>query len=101
MYNALSAGFGGPKSANGSRSETRMMVDGKEILDIIREDGPKEDFDDPQEYENACYNVAKLLLFLLKTGTLNDYLLAEEGEDVGVEIKNQIKRACNIYGIRL
>lgn len=101
MYNELSAGFGGPKSANGSRSETRMMVDGKEILDIIREDGPKEDFDDPQEYENDCYNVAKLLLFLLKTGTLNDYLLAEEGEDVGVEIKNQIKRACNIYGIRL
>ena len=78
-----------------------MMVDGKEILDIIREDGPKEDFDDPQEYENDCYNVAKLLLFLLKTGTLNDYLLAEEGEDVGVEIKNQIKRACNIYGIKL
>ena len=101
MYNELSAGFEGPKSANRSRSETLMMVDGKEILDIIREDGPKEDFDDPQEYENDCYNVAKLLLFLLKTGTLNDYLLAEEGEDVGVEIKNQIKRACNIYGIRL
>ena len=101
MYNELSAGFGRLKSANRSRSETLMMVDGKEILDIIREDGPKEDFNDPQEYENDCYNVAKLLLFLLKTGTLNDYLLAEEGEDVGVEIKNQIKRACNIYGIRL
>lgn len=101
MYNVLRTGSDGSILVKESRSEVNMIVNGKELLDIIREDGPREDFDDPQEYENDCFNIAKLLLFLLKTGTLKDYLMEEENQDVGVEIKNQIKRACNIYGIRL
>jgi|TARA_R110002020_G_C16225123_1_gene767939 hypothetical protein len=101
MYNVIGAGLNRLKKKKESRSEVHMIVNGKVLLNIIREDGPKEDFDDPQEYENDCFNVAKLLLFLLKTGTLRDYLGGEEDLEVGVEIKNQIKRACNIYGIRL
>lgn len=78
-----------------------MIVDGKKLLNIIIEDGAREEFPTEQDYENDCFNIAKLLLFLLKTESLGDYLSDDEFDETGLEIKNQIKRACNIYGIRL
>ena len=78
-----------------------MFINGKKLLEIIRDDGPKESFDDPQEYENDCFNVAKLIMYLVGNGGLQDYLLKMNEDDDDVTIKNQVKRACNLYGIKV
>ena len=48
MYNVLRTGSDGSILVKESRSEVNMIVNGKELLDIIREGGPREDFDDTQ-----------------------------------------------------
>jgi hypothetical protein len=78
-----------------------MFINGKVLLDLVRGDGPKEDFEDPQEYENDCFNVAKLIIYLISNGTMDDYLLGESDDEEDVTIKNQVKRVCNLYGIKL
>tara|TARA_R100000656_G_C3954669_1_gene128979 strand:+ start:1108 stop:1344 length:237 start_codon:yes stop_codon:yes gene_type:complete len=78
-----------------------MFINGKKLLQIIKDDGPKEEFDDPQEYENDCFNVAKLIMYLVGSGGLEDYLLKMNEGDDDVTIKNQVKRACNLYGIKV
>jgi hypothetical protein len=78
-----------------------MIVDVTRLVEIIREDGPREYFEDAEEYENDCLDVARLLLLLLSNGKLDEYMEAEVADIDGLEIKNQIKRACNVYGIAL
>jgi hypothetical protein len=78
-----------------------MFINGKELLALVRKEGPREDIPNSLEYEEDCFNVAKLILYLLKTGTMKDYLLEEGLETEDHEIRNQIKRVCNIYGIKI
>jgi len=101
MYNEASAGFTPSKTKAQSRKEGYMFINGKVLLDLVREDGPKEDFEDPQEYENDCFNVAKLIIYLVTNGTMDDYLLSESEDEEDSTIKNQVKRVCNLYGIKL
>lgn len=78
-----------------------MFVNGGRLLKIVKEDGRPEDFIDRETYESDCFNVAKLILYLLASDSLGSYLSSnEEGSD-DLEIKNQIKRACNLYGIKI
>ena len=78
-----------------------MFVNGKKLLDVVRDDGVRGDFDNQQEYENDCFNVAKLIVYLMKNGSLGDYLL-DEGSDIeDLTIRNQVKRVCNLYGIKV
>ena len=101
MYTETSAGFSPSKIETQSRKEGYMFINGKVLLDLVRGDGPKEDFEDPQEYENDCFNVAKLIIYLISNGTMDDYLLGESDDEEDVTIKNQVKRVCNLYGIKL
>jgi hypothetical protein len=101
MYTETSAGFPPSKVETQSRTEGYMFINGKVLLDLVRGDGPKEDFEDPQEYENDCFNVAKLIIYLISNGTMDDYLLGESDDEEDVTIKNQVKRVCNLYGIKL
>ena len=101
MYTETSAGFPPSKVEPQSRTEGYMFINGKALLDLVRGDGPKEDFEDPQEYENDCFNVAKLIIYLISNGTMDDYLLGESDDEEDVTIKNQVKRVCNLYGIKL
>ena len=78
-----------------------MFINGKKLLDVVRNDGTREDFDSEQEYENDCFNVAKLIIYLVKNGSLGDYLLDEDSDIEDLTIKNQVKRACNLYGIKV
>ena len=101
MYNEMSSGLLERKREERSRFEVGMFINGKKLLDLVRNDGPKEDFDDPQEYENDCFNVAKLIMYLVSNGTMGDYLLGGGDDDEDLTIKNQIKRVCNLYGIKI
>ena len=101
MYTETSAGFTPSKIEPQSRKEGGMFINGKVLLDLVREDGPKEAFKDPQEYENDCFNVAKLIIYLVTNGTMDDYLLADSEDEEDSTIKNQVKRVCNLYGIKL
>ena len=101
MYTETSAGFSPSKIETQSRKEGYMFINGKVLLDLVRGDGPKEDFEDPQEYENDSFNVAKLIIYLISNGTMDDYLLGESDDEEDVTIKNQVKRVCNLYGIKL
>ena len=96
MYTETSAGFSPSKVETQSRTEGYMFINGKVLLDLVRGDGPKEDFEDPQEYENDCFNVAKLIIYLISNGTMDDYLLSESDDEEDVTIKNQVKRVCNL-----
>ena len=78
-----------------------MIVDVTRLVEIIREDGPREYFEDTKEYDEDCLDVARLLLLLLSNGKLDEYMQADVEDEDGLEIKNQIKRACNVYGIAL
>jgi len=78
-----------------------MFINGKKLLALVKDDGPEEDFNDPQEYENDCFNVAKLIMYLVSNGTIGDYLLDRGDDEEDLTIKNQIKRVCNLYGIKI
>jgi hypothetical protein len=78
-----------------------MFVNGKKLLDVVRDDGARGDFDNQQEYENDCFNVAKLIVYLVKNGSLGDYLLDEDSDIEDLTIRNQVKRVCNLYGIKV
>ena len=82
MYTETSAGFSPSKVETQSRTEGYMFINGKVLLDLVRGDGPKEDFEDPQEYENDCFNVAKLIMYFVGNGGLEDYLL-KMNEELG------------------
>jgi len=78
-----------------------VFINGKVLLEIVKEDGPRESFEDPQEYENDCFNVAKLIMYLVGSNTLDDYLSDEGTDEADVTIKNQVKRVCNLCGIKI
>ena len=43
----------------------------------------------------------KLIIYLVTNGTMDDYLLADSEDEEDSTIKNQVKRVCNLYGIKL
>tara|TARA_R110002167_G_scaffold44097_5_gene132973 strand:+ start:1777 stop:2013 length:237 start_codon:yes stop_codon:yes gene_type:complete len=78
-----------------------MFVNGKELVALVKEEGPIKEYGSSVDYEVDCFNVAKLILYLLKNGTMDNYLQEEGMDTEDHQIRNQIKRVCNLYGIKI